>query len=205
MSRLCARRSKPGGLPPFCDGVDGKAAGVVIASVASARCTLRPPPVSARLREREGGEGRQDREEGEGLEDSLEGPGEVDRDARRERADERADVREGNDDSRPAAYFVRGEEVDREKQNEGEDRHLGEAEADGHRRNRHEGQPPDQEQEGGDQDMRPPKEWTAGPQSIGQDRGEENGGGGRRAQERGRDPRRPRGGGPAGPGRAVGS
>src|SRR6266550_1377295 len=118
MSRLCARRSKPGGLPPFCDGVDGKAAGVVIASVASARCTLSPPPVSARLREREGGEGRQDREEGEGLEDSLEGPGEVDRDARRERADERADVREGNDDSRPAAYFVRGEEADRDQERE---------------------------------------------------------------------------------------
>src|SRR5947208_4498913 len=176
MSRLCARRSKPGGLPPFCDGVDGKAAGVVIASVASARCTLRPPPVSARLREREGGEGRQDREEGEGLEDSLEGPGEVDRDARRETADERADVREGNDDSRPAAYFVRGEEVDREQQDEGEDRHLGEAEADGHRRNRHEGQPPDQEQEGGDKAIRPPKEGTPGPQSMEQDRCKENGG-----------------------------
>src|SRR5438046_4292923 len=120
MSRLCARRSKPGGLPPLCDGVDGKAAGVVIASVASARCTLRPPPVSARLREREGGEGRQDREEGEGLEDSLEGPGEVDRDARRERADERADVREGNDDCRPTAHVVRRREADREEEDEGE-------------------------------------------------------------------------------------
>src|SRR5207247_4452248 len=108
MSRLCARRSKPGGLPPFCDGVDGKAAGVVIASVASARCTLRPPPASARLRQREGGEGRHDREEGEGLEDSLEGPGEVDRDARRERANERADVCEGYDNPGPAAHLVRG-------------------------------------------------------------------------------------------------
>src|SRR2546429_1176548 len=148
MSRLCARRSKPGGLPPFCDGVDGKAAGVVIASVASARCTLSPPPVSARLRESEGGEGRQDREEGEGLEDSLEGPGEVDRDARRERADERADVREGNDDSRPAAYFVRGEEVDRGKKDEGEDRRPGEAEAGGHRRNGHTGHTPGADQAG---------------------------------------------------------
>src|SRR5437667_367250 len=53
MSRLCARRSKPGGLPPFGDGVDGKAAGVVIAPVASARCTLSPPSARARLRQRE--------------------------------------------------------------------------------------------------------------------------------------------------------
>src|SRR5205809_924314 len=120
MSRLCARRSKPGGLPPFGDGVDGKAAGVVIAPVASARCTLSPPSASARLRQREGREGREDREEGESLEDSLERSAEVDRDARREGPDEGSDVRKGNDNPGTAAHLFRGEEVDREQEKERE-------------------------------------------------------------------------------------
>src|SRR5438552_12969178 len=115
MSRLCARRSKPGGLPPFGDGVDGKAAGVVIAPVAIARCTLSPPSASARLRQREGREGREDREEGESLEDSLERSAEVDRDARREGPDEGSDVRKGNDNPGTAAHLFRGEEVDRSR------------------------------------------------------------------------------------------
>src|SRR5207249_6448742 len=123
MPRLWARRSEPGGWPPFADGVDGKAAGVGIAPVASARCTLRPPSASARLRQREGREGREDREEGEGLEDSLERFDEVDRDARRQGPDERSDVRKGNDNPGTAAHLFRGEEVDREQENEGEDRH----------------------------------------------------------------------------------
>src|SRR5947207_249584 len=77
MSRLCARRSNPGGLPPFGDGVDGKAAGVVITPVASARCTLSPPFASAGLGQGEGREGREDREEGEGLEEAEAPRGQV--------------------------------------------------------------------------------------------------------------------------------
>src|SRR5204862_5444422 len=53
----------------------------------------------------------------------------------------------------------------------------------GQARKRHEARPADQEQEGGDQDMRPPKERTAVPESIGQDRCEENGGDAHRDQE----------------------
>src|SRR5207249_987993 len=110
MSRLCARRSKPGGLPPFGDGVDGKAAGVVIAPVASARCTLSPPSASARLRQREGREGREDREEGESLEDSLERSAEVDRDARREAEAARSQVRRIVPDEKEVARIPSGKE-----------------------------------------------------------------------------------------------
>src|SRR5947199_10706386 len=112
MSRLCARRSNPGGLPPFGDGVGGKAAGVVIAPVASARCTLSPPFASAGLGQGEGREGREDREEGEGLEVSLERFDEVDCDARSAGPDEGSDVSKGKDNPGTAATPFRGAEGD---------------------------------------------------------------------------------------------